>query len=152
VDKPVYQKQIAERISKLFIDSSTNDDSNSENLSTFYPLWIKTFLIEFLKKWTQIDFLRMDKYIMLVENVIKFYLEYNLSKRKFENLTNYFVYVENGLNSGFYNYSFTSVILRLFLYTVDDLFMNKKDSEIRKEFLEDYLMITIEKLIKVYFY
>lgn len=95
----------------------------------------------------------MDKYIMLVEAVIKFYLEYNLSHKYFENLTIYFEYVNNCVNSGFYNYSFISVILRLFIYFVNDLFNNDtKDPEIRKEFLEDYLMVIMDKLIKVYIF
>jgi hypothetical protein len=93
----------------------------------------------------------MDKYIMLLENVIKIYLEYNLSHKNFENLKNYFGFVENCVNSGFYNYSFISVVLRLFLYLVNDLFKNNEeiDSEIRKEFLEDYLIVIMDKLIKV---
>jgi hypothetical protein len=148
-DKPVYQRQIAERISKLFIESYSQNESS---LKTFYPLWIKTFLIEFLKKWTQIDFLRMDKYIMLVEAVIKYYLEYNLSHKNFENVKNYFDHVENCVHSGFYNYSFISVILKLFIYILNDLFENSKiseNSEVRKEFLEDYLIVIMDKLIKV---
>jgi hypothetical protein len=89
---------------------------------------------------------------MLVETIIKFYLEYNLSHKNFANVTNYFELIENCISSGFYNYSFISVILKLFIYIVDDLFVNKKDSEIRKEFLENYLMSILDKLIKVRIY
>jgi len=86
---------------------------------------------------------------MLVEAVIKFYLEYNLRNKNFENVKNYFDYVEHSVRSGFYNYSLISVILKLFIYIVHDLFENSKNSEVRKEFLEDYLIVIIDKLIQV---
>ncbi len=86
---------------------------------------------------------------MVVESVIKFYLEYNLLNKNFENVKNYFDYVENCVRSGFYNYSFISVILKLFIYIIHDLFENSKNSEVRKEFLEDYLIVIMDKLIKV---
>ena len=105
--------------------------------------------MEFLKKWTNIDFLRIDKYIMLAETIIKFYLEYNLSHKNFANVANYFGFVDDCVSSGFYNFSFISVILKMFIYIVDDLFSIKKDPEVRKEFLENYLLIILDKLIKV---
>ena len=37
-------------------------------------LWIKVFLLEFSNKWKSIDFLRLDKYIMLSQTVmLKFF-------------------------------------------------------------------------------
>ena len=82
----------------------------------------------------------MDKYIMLVQTVIKYYLEFNLSQKNFQNVTNYFEFVKNCVCSGFYNYSFISVVLKLFIFIVDYLFLSQKDSEVRTEFLENHLI------------
>jgi len=38
-------------------------------------LWIKVFLVEFSKKWKSIDFLRLDKYIMLSQTVLLKFFE-----------------------------------------------------------------------------
>lgn len=62
----MYQKYLAEKISKLL------DGCNQKEL--IQNIWIKTLLAEFCKKWTQIDFLRMDKYIMLLQTVIFHFL------------------------------------------------------------------------------
>lgn len=38
-------------------------------------LWIKVFIVEFSKKWKSIDFLRLDKYIMLSQTIISKFAE-----------------------------------------------------------------------------
>jgi hypothetical protein len=138
---------MADRISRLYIDT-TIDDSNPKN----YSIWIKTFLIEFLKKWTKIDFLRMDKYTMLTQTVIKTYLEYNLNIQNNENILNFFDHVDFSIKSGHYNYSFIAVILKIFSYFIDEVFQSEGEVEIKKKFLEGYFVDILEKLIKVNIY
>jgi ribosomal RNA-processing protein 1 len=65
-DKPVNQKLTADDIAfklELFGEKQLTVD------------YINSFLTEFLKKWAKIDFLRLDKYIMLVQTVMKKFFE-----------------------------------------------------------------------------
>ena len=70
-DKPVNQKLTADDIA-LKLDLF-GDKKN------VIVVFVKSFLTEFIKKWPKIDFLRLDKYIMLVQTVMKKFFEICLS-------------------------------------------------------------------------
>ena len=72
-DKQVYQRSQAEKIGNFF------DYIEFEDIDK-YHLWIKCFLLEFVKRWPKIDFLRLDKYVMLAQTIIKKYFDFNLLK------------------------------------------------------------------------
>lgn len=74
-DKPVYQKQMAERIAKLLENCKHNEEIEKS--------WMKSIVIEFSKKWTQIDFLRLDKYIFLLQTVIIHFFNIYLEEKQF---------------------------------------------------------------------
>jgi hypothetical protein len=65
-----------------------------------------------MKKWTSIDFLRLDKYIMLVQTVLEKYFEVNFAKQKFENISEIVDYINELRNSGIYNFNFISSIVK----------------------------------------
>lgn len=74
-DKPVNQKLTADDIAfKL-------DLFGEKSLSVDY---VNCFLTEFLKKWPKIDFLRLDKYIMLLQTVMKKFFEICLEMKNLE--------------------------------------------------------------------
>lgn len=65
-DKGYVQKQLADNISTIILDQDCGFNTK--------VLWIKVFLLEFSNKWKSIDFLRLDKYIMLSQTVmLKFF-------------------------------------------------------------------------------
>ncbi len=74
-DKPVNQKLTADDIAfklELF---------GNKNLIVDY---IKCFLTEFGRKWPKIDFLRLDKYIMMLQTVLKKFFELCLEIKTLE--------------------------------------------------------------------
>lgn len=74
-DKPVNQKLTADDIAfKLVL-------FEDKNLVVDY---INVFLTEFCKKWPKIDFLRLDKYIMMLQTVMKRFFEITLEQKSLE--------------------------------------------------------------------
>ena len=74
-DKPVNQKLTADNIAlklELFEEKDT------------IVKFINCFLTEFLKKWAKIDFLRLDKYIMLVQTVMQKFFDISLELKCLE--------------------------------------------------------------------
>jgi hypothetical protein len=65
-----------------------------------------------MKKWTSIDFLRLDKYIMLVQTVLANFLNKCLELGNFKNLFIVFDYLSESRKSGFYNFNFVVSILK----------------------------------------
>ena len=103
-DKPNYQLSMAKLISNLIF---INDN---DKLIPAHETWIDVFLSEFGKKFKSIDVLRLDKYLMLCDQVISTYLVACLENKEFNsvlNLINYFSQeIKN--NSSSYNFSFES--------------------------------------------
>ena len=102
-DKSAYQLSMAKLIASfIFI----NDEDKSK-LVPKYKLWISTFLSEISKKFQSIDVLRLDKYIMMCDQVISTYLSACLENKLYKSITyliNYFIReIENNNN---YNFSF----------------------------------------------
>jgi hypothetical protein len=99
-DKPVYQKEMANRVAALF---------KLEYGS--YEIWLKTLLLEFMKKWIDIDFLRLDKYAMLIQTIIKKYLDDCLINEKYSMILEIFNYLSKSHHSGTYNYNFVNIVI-----------------------------------------
>ena len=134
---------MAEKVANVFYDENTKVNSDNE------IVWIRTFFLEFVKKWPKIDFLRLDKYIMLAQTIVKKFFETNLQNQNFENILKIFKIMSLTITSGFYNFSFVSVILKLISFFIDDIFKNEGEIEIKKKFLECYFLEFFEKLIEV---
>lgn len=134
---------MADKVANLFLDDEMN--FNSEN----YEVWIRTFMLEFIKKWPKIDFHRMDKYIMFTQTILKKYFEVNLQNENFDILLNFFDLVSFCITSGYYNFSFISVILKFISFFIEDVFKNEGEVEAKKKFLEGYFLDFFEKLLKV---
>ena len=74
-DKPVNQKLTADDIAfKLELFGEKD----------LIVRFINSFLTEFMKKWAKIDFLRLDKYIMLVQTVMKKFFDLSLEMKCLE--------------------------------------------------------------------
>jgi hypothetical protein len=134
---------MAEKVANVFYDENTKVNSENE------IVWIRTFFLEFVKKWPKIDFLRLDKYIMLAQTIVKKFFETNLQNQNFENILKIFKIMSLTITSGFYNFSFVSVILKLISFFIDDIFKIEGEIEIKKKFLECYFLEFFEKLIEV---
>jgi len=101
-DKPMYQLSMAKIIaSYIYLNP---DDKNK--LIPKNKLWISTFLSEMSKKFQNIDSLRLDKYIMMIDQVMSTYLSACLENKFFKSviyLMNYFIKESEDKN----NFNFT---------------------------------------------
>ena len=101
-DKSMYQLSMAKIIaSYIYINP---DDKNK--LIPKNKLWISTFLSEMSKKFQNIDSLRLDKYIMMIDQVMSTYLNACLENKFFKSviyLINYFIKESENKN----NFNFT---------------------------------------------
>ena len=106
-DKPMYQLSMAKIIASFIYLNS--DDKNK--LIPKNKLWISTFLSEMSKKFQNIDSLRLDKYIMMIDQVMSTYLSACLENKFFKSviyLMNYFIKESEDKN----NFNFTFEIGR----------------------------------------
>jgi len=135
------QKAQAEKIANFF-------DYIKENDIEKYNIWIKCFLLEFIKKWPKIDFLRMDKYIMLTQTIIRTYFKYNLKNNEYNDSLRIFDYIVLAITSGYYNFNFVSNVLNNVGFIIDEFF---KDEGFRKSPNNEFFSHFVDKLISVYF-
>ena len=141
---------MAEKIASIFYDDNSDKcDSNFSVNSEQELVWIKTFFLEFIKKWPKIDFLRLDKYTMLTQTIVKKFFEYNLNTQNFESLMKIFGIMNLTIKSGHYNFNFVSVILKLISWFIDDIFKTEGEVEIKKKFLNGNFLDFFENLLKV---
>jgi len=90
-----------------------------------YHIWIKCFLLEFIKKWPKIDFLRVDKYIMMTRTILEKYFNFNLKHNSYKDCLRIFDYIILSVNSGFYNFNFLCQILNVISYMINEFFKNE---------------------------
>ena len=124
-DKSSYQLTIAKKISNLIIIK--------ENELIFnYEEFIKSFIKVFSNKFQSIDFLRLDKYIMLTDQIISFYFSVIQKTNNNNKIINFFkILIENKSNS----VSFANAI-----YKVIGRFIKlNNENEIMKQFFEKFL-------------
>ena len=101
-DKPAYQLSMAKLVSSFIY---INPDDKTK-LIPKYRLWISTFLTEMSKKFQNIDVLRLDKYIMMCDQVMSSYLNACLENKLFKSiiyLIKYFIKESESNN----NFNFT---------------------------------------------
>ena len=127
-DKSNYQLSMAKLISSLIYLNEKN-----KALIPEYELWISTFLSELGKKFNTIDVLRLDKYIMLYDQVISNYLTACLENKKFNSIINLIQnFVEEIKNSdNNYNFSFESNKIKIINRFINILF--NKNIEIKNK-------------------
>lgn len=135
---------MAEKVSNIYYSDNKNA-INPEN----EILWIKTFFLEFIKKWPKIDFLRLDKYTMLTQSIVRKFFENNLENQNFENIMKIFNIINMTITSGHYNFNFVSVILKLISWFIDDIFKSEGDVDIKRKFLNGHFLEFFENLLKV---
>ena len=102
-DKPAYQLSMAKIIASFIYINP--DDKNK--LIPKNRLWISTFLSEMSKKFQNIDSLRLDKYIMMIDQVMSTYLNACLENKFFKSvihLLNYFI--KESENNNIFNFTF----------------------------------------------
>ena len=138
-DKQVYQRSQAEKIGNFF------DYIEFEDIDK-YHLWIKCFLLEFVKRWPKIDFLRLDKYVMLAQTIIKKYFDFNLLKNSHKHCLKIFDFIILAIKSGFYNFNFISSVLNVVGYFIDEFF---KNSNFKNSTNNDFFISFTDKLIFV---
>ena len=137
-DKPAYQLAMAKIIASFIY-------VNPEDKNKLIPknrLWISTFLSEMSKKFQNIDSLRLDKYIMMVDQVMSTYLNACLENKFFKSvihLINYFI--KESENNNIFNFTFEankikviSRFLKLILNSDDRIEGNIKNKD---EFLNN---------------
>ena len=105
-DKPAYQLSMAKFIASFIY---VNPDEKNK-LIPKSRLWISTFLTEMSKKFQSIDVLRLDKYIMMIDQVMSTYLNACLENKLFKStiyLIDYFIKESENNNNNF-NFTFES--------------------------------------------
>ena len=105
-DKPSYQLAMAKLIASFIYINP--DDKNK--LIPKNRLWISTFLSEMSKKFQSIDALRLDKYVMLIDQVMSTYLNACLENKLFKSvicLINYFI--KESENNNNFNFTFEAL-------------------------------------------
>ena len=135
---------------------------NPEEKNKLIPknrIWISTFLSEMSKKFQSIDALRLDKYVMMIDQVMSTYLNACLENKFFKSviyLVNYFV-KESENNKNNFNFTFEankikviSRFIKLLLNSDDKIEGNLKN---REEFLnneESGFSVFYKKLLLFY--
>ena len=135
-DKSAYQLAMAKLIASfIFI----NEDDKTK-LIPKHKLWITTFLSEISNKFQKIDVLRLDKYIMMCDQVISTYLTACLENKFYKsiiNLVKYFIKeIENNNN---FNFTFESNKIKVISRFVKLLLQDNSDDKNELKNKEDYL-------------
>ena len=131
-DKSNYQLSMAKLISSLIYLEEKN-----KILIPNHELWINTFLTELEKKFESIDVLRLDKYIMLCDQVISNYLIACLENKFFSSIIYLIKNNNNDINN--YNFSFESNKIKIInrfikvLFDINDEIKNKNEFINNKE-------------------
>ena len=145
-DKPNYQLSMAKLISNLIF---INDN---DKLIPAHETWIDVFLSEFGKKFKSIDVLRLDKYLMLCDQVISTYLVACLENKEFNsvlNLINYFSQeIKN--NSSSYNFSFESNKIKILNRFINILFDEKIEIKNKQDFIKNNFINFFKNLLEFY--
>ena len=145
-DKPNYQLSMAKLIASLIF---INDN---DKLIPSHETWINVFLSEFGKKFKSIDVLRLDKYLMLCDQVISTYLVACLEDKEFNsvlNLINYFSQeIKN--NSSSYNFSFESNKIKIINRFINILFDVKIEIKNKQDFLKNNFINFFRNLLEFY--
>ena len=145
-DKPNYQLSMAKLISNLIFINDNN------KLIPAHEIWINTFLSEFGKKFKSIDVLRLDKYIMLCDQVISTYLVACLENNEFNsviNLINYFSQeIQNNPSS--YNFSFESNKIKIINRFINILFEENIEIKNKQNFINNNFINLFTKLLEFY--
>ena len=145
-DKPNYQLSMAKLISNLIF---INDN---DKLIPAHETWIDVFLSEFCKKFKSIDVLRLDKYLMLCDQVISTYLVACLENKEFNsvlNLINYFSQeIKN--NSSSYNFSFESNKIKILNRFINILFDEKIEIKNKQDFIKNNFINFFKNLLEFY--
>ena len=137
-DKPSYQLAMAKLIASFIYINP--DDKNK--LIPKNRLWISTFLSEMSKKFQSIDALRLDKYVMMIDQVMSTYLNACLENKLFKSVIGLISYfIKESENNNNFNFTFEankikviSRFIKLILNSDDKIEGNIKNKE---EFLNN---------------
>jgi len=135
-DKSAYQLAMAKLIAS-FIYINENDKAK---LIPKHILWITTFLSEISNKFKKIDVFRLDKYIMMCDQVISTYLTACLENKFYKsiiNLVKYFIKeIDNNKN---FNFTFESNKIKVISRFMKLLLQDNSDDKNELKNKEDYL-------------
>lgn len=70
------------------------------------------FIFEFLRKWRSIDFLRLDKYILLSDKVLTTFLDYCIEKNLIKTISKFVYFTKQSVKSEFYNFGFNNNMIK----------------------------------------
>ena len=130
-DKSNYQLSMAKLISSLIYLEEKN-----KILIPNHELWINTFLSELEKKFESIDVLRLDKYIMLCDQVISNYLIACLENKFFSSII-YLIKNNNNNDINNYNFSFESNKIKIINRFLKVLFDINNEIKNKNEFINN---------------
>ena len=131
-DKPNYQLSMAKLISSLIYLNE-----NNKILIPNHELWINTFLLEFGNKFKSLDVLRLDKYIMLCDQVLSTYLTACLENKKFNSIISLIKYFSQDINNSTYSFSFESNKLNIIKRFINVLFDKNIEMKNKQEFINN---------------
>ena len=131
-DKPNYQLSMAKLISSLIYM-----DENNKILIPNHELWISTLLSEFGKKFKSIDVLRLDKYIMLCDQVISTYLTACLDNKLYNSINTLIKNFSEEIKFNNYNFSFESNKIKIINRFINVLFDNNSEIKNKQDFIKN---------------
>lgn len=146
-DKRNYQLQISKQIAGFITSSSSILINTSQS-------WIESFINEFSIKFSSVDYLRLDKYIMLSDQIISTYLFEclnNKSEKCFKQIISYVSYlIERIHNKNNYNFTFQSVHLKLIArfieYVLNDI---SNHNEFVSKYLKEFIKVVFNYFIEM---
>ena len=135
-DKPQYQLAMA----KLIASFIYINEEDKTKLIPKYKLWTSTFLSEISKKFQSIDVLRLDKYIMMCDQVMSTYLSACLENKLYKSILYLIKYfIKETENNNNFNFTFESnkinVLSRFIQLILSD--NQSKENELKNK--DDYL-------------
>ena len=128
-DKSNYQLSMAKLISSLIYL-----DEKNKILIPNHELWMNTFLYELEKKFKTIDVLRLDKYIMLCDQVTSNYLIACLENKFFNSIIDL---IKNNDDINNYNFSFESNKIKTINRFIKVLFDSNNEIKHKYEFIKN---------------
>ena len=131
-DKPNYQLSMAKLISSLIYI-----DENNKILIPNHELWISTLLSEFGKKFKSIDVLRLDKYIMLCDQVMSTYLTACLDNKLYNSIITLIKNFSEEIKFNNYNFSFESNKIKIINRFINVLFDNNSERKNKQDFIKN---------------
>lgn len=120
---------------------------DKKDLINFHENWIFMFIHDLTIQFKKIDFLRVDKYLMLSDQVISNYFVACLNNKKFDSTNKLVDRLTKEINDEFYSFSLQANILKIISKFIDEIF--KESNKNSKLFIQNNFATFFEKILNL---